>query len=109
MRQRKTRKANGHLGPLAIEFSHLIPSSVLLHDFKLPGDDFIEHPVVSVGIHIPTALEATGDVDDGSAGDGFQIRDVLSFPGGNIEPGGFDDVGPVVPIVGKFGDDGEAA
>ena len=48
-------------------------------------------------------------MDDGSAGDAFQVLDVLSFPGGDVEPGGFDDVGAVVPLVGKFGDDGEAA
>ena len=68
------------------------------------GDDFIEHPVVTIAVHIPTALEATDDVNDGSAGDGGEVLDVLSFPGSDVEPGGFDDVGPVVPLVGKFGD-----
>ena len=48
-------------------------------------------------------------MDNGSAGDGSKVRDVFPFPGSDVESGGFDDVRAVVPLVGKFGDDGEAA
>ena len=73
------------------------------------GDDFILDAVVSVGVHIPVALEATGDVDNGSAGDGFQVRDVLSFPGGDVEPGAVDYDSSVASVIGSFGDDGETS
>ena len=43
-------------------------------------------------------------MNDGSVSDGVEVRDVFPFPGSDVEPGGFDDVGSVVPLVGKFGD-----
>ncbi len=70
------------------------------------GADFVLDAVVTIGVHIPVALEATDDVDNGSAGDGSKVRDVFPFPGSDVESGGFDDVRAVVPLVGKFGDDG---
>ena len=100
----------GSIHPEDLDFgSSLNHGSVLFHDIDFPGDDFILDAVVSIGVHIPVALKPTDDVDDGSAGDGFQVRDVLTLPGCDREPGGFDDVGAVVPLIRKFGDDGEAA
>ena len=65
--------------------------------------------VVTIGIHIPVALEAADDVDDGSAGDGVEVTNAGSLEDLAAEPGSLDDVGPVVPLVGIIDCNGETA